>query len=179
MSEITLIYQSIESVAPIVALAPLGLGLIGLAFTNKQKDYFHKRDGERCQLEKANISHNCNGGKATSVEKRKNQVHHIIPQRYAAEVGIENPDTDLNGILICKNIHSGNDKNTIHPDIAKAKTKKDFDKIFEERQEKLKNKKIYWNDMFDRLLHVIVMKNTQKAEKIGLEFPKKRKAKPF
>jgi hypothetical protein len=169
----------VEALTPLIALAPLGLGILGLAYSDKQKKWFHERDDERCQLEKAKVPHECNGSVKLPVEKRKNHVHHIIPQRYAEEVGIKNPDTDLNGILICKNIHVGDDPNVIHPDIAKAKTKADFTQVFEERQKKLKKRQRYWNDMFDSLLHIISMKNTQKAEEKGLKFPKKKKQKPF
>ena len=178
MYELVQFRPIIEVAAPLISLAPLGLGLVGLAYTDKQKKYFKKRDGGVCQLEKV-IDHNCTASKKTPEDDREIDIHHIVPQRYAEAVGIKNADTPLNGVSVCKNIHRGRDKNAIHPDIAGTHSQDDFAKVFEERQKKLKDKKPYWNTAFDRILHVIAMRNTEKAEENGLEFPKKKKKKPF
>ncbi len=153
----------------ISSLIPLGIYALGLAYTAKQKTFIKERDGNKCVFP---APHKCNGSEAIPIEERKLQVHHIIPQRYSEQVGIENPDTLLNGITLCKNAHVG--PKGIHPDIATAHTREQFSQVFENRAKLLKDKKIYWVDKWDRLLHVVAMKNSQKFEKEGHIFPKKR-----
>lgn len=141
----------------------LTLRLLAMAFTTNQRNAIVERDQRKCQ---APIKHNCGGGL---------QVHHIIPQRYAARVGIQNPDYAENGITLCENFHQG----IIHEDmtIARRAYGRDHDsykKAFAERERKLNNREIYWNDKFDRLMTVIVQRNTQKARSRGWTFPERR-----
>ena len=133
-----------------------------LAFTKAQRSAIVERDGGKCQFP---ADHPCNG-------QAQLQVHHIIPQRYAKEVGIENPDFAENGITFCEISH----QEKIHPDMFEARQHyhKDsgaYDKAFKEREEKLKRKETYWNTTWDRVLHVIAVRNTQRAISNGWKFP--------
>ena len=157
-----------EALSQALPFASLGLLALGMAFTTKQRAFIRDRDNNVCQFPE---KHDCCGHAGKPLEMRKLHVHHIIPQRYALEVGIENPDFVENGITICKNSHNG--PQGIHPDIAGAHTKSEFKQVFDRRAELLKDKKIYWNDKWDRLLHVIAVKNTQKFEASGQIFPPK------
>lgn len=148
----------------LVSTASLGLLAISMfgAFTKRQREAILKRDDGECQFPE---KHEHKGGL---------QVHHIIPQRYAKEVGIEDPDYPENGITLCEEAHTG--KNGIHPDISRAKksygkNKNAYNEVFQERQEKLKNRQVYWNTTWDRLMSVIAVRNTQKKKKEGWQFP--------
>lgn len=150
-----------------VPLATVGLFVIASlgAFTRKQRDAIVERDDGKCQMPK---KHRHKGGL---------QVHHIIPQRYAKEVGIEDPDYPENGLTVCEEAHVG--PNGIHPDIFRAKKnygkdKQSFSKVFKERGEKLKKKEIYWDDSHDRQMSVVAVRNTQKKKKLGWLFPEKK-----
>lgn len=156
------------------ALSSLGLLALGMAFTSRQRLAILNRD-KKCQ---APFKHNCNWALGNS----HRHVHHLIPQRYAKEVGIENPDFELNGISLCENSHVGEVKNKdaecIHPDIADAKRHYGNDhssmkRVFDWREEQLRQKKIYWNDKWDRALHALAVRNTQRAIKNGWVFPPK------
>ena len=143
----------------------LGLYVISfLAFTSSQKKAIRERDGNRCQFP---ADHPCN-------EKAELQVHHIIPQRYAKEVGIEDPDFAENGITLCEISH----QNKVHPDMQEAqqtyhKNPNSFAQAFQKRDDKLKSREVYWNTTWDRLLHVLAVRNTQRAIKGGWVFPNK------
>jgi len=149
----------------------LGIGLSAVflsqfAFTKKQREAILERDGNKCQFP---AKHKHKGGL---------QVHHIIPQRYAQEVGIEDPDFAENGISLCEDSHVG--PNGVHPDIFQAKKKyptnpKAYVEVFSQRKEKLKKKEIYWDETWDRQMHVVAIRNTQKATKEGWIFPEKKK----
>jgi len=155
--------HKINAIVPLSALGLFFLASLG-AFTKKQRDAIVDRDDGECQMPK---KHDHKGGL---------QVHHIIPQRYAKEVGIENPDYPENGLTICEEAHVGEDG--IHTDIHAAKkaygrNKNAFQEVFKERQEKLRNKQTYWNTTWDRLMSVVAVRNTQKKKKQGWEFPEK------
>ena len=139
----------------------LTLRLLTMAFTPRQREAIVSRDNRKCQ---APIKHNCGGGL---------QVHHLIPQRYAYKMGID-PDYAENGITLCANFHQG----IIHEDMTVAKQAygrdhDSFKKAFAEREKKLNNREIYWNDKFDRLMTVIAQRNTQRARSRGWQFPVK------
>jgi hypothetical protein len=157
-------------------LATLGLFAIASfgAFTKKQRDAIVlDRDEGKCQH--PDKHHNCRGGL---------HCHHIIPQRYAEHVGLDaekEVDVPRNAISICEGSHT-NSPDAIHPDMYVARrtydgTNTSYDKAFEERQAKLDNREIYWDDQYDRQMHVVAKKRTQDAEKRGWEFPKRRKRK--
>lgn len=157
----------------ITTLAPLGLLVLGLAFTKAQRTAIINRDKGVCQ---APFKHVCRGNEEIPEENRVLQVHHILPQRYCEVVGIENPDFAENGLTLCKPAHVG--PNGIHPDIASARSQEDFKRIFVERNEKLKRREVYWDTSHDRQMHVLAVKNTQIALKGGWVFPERRKQTP-
>lgn len=142
------------------------------SFTLAQRKAILERDGHKCQ---APIEHECNGSPKMPEEDRKLQVHHLIPQRYSEVVGIPNPDFELNGLTLCEKFH----QEVIHPDMIEAKKtyykdKGAFKKVFEARNQKLKNKEVYWNTVYDRQLHVTAVRNSQLARQNGWEFPEKK-----
>lgn len=150
-------------------LAKIGLALAAVeisrwAFTRKERNAIVERDGERCNFPS---EHDCNG-------EDKLQVHHILPQRFLEKLGVE-PDFPENGLTVCENAHL----NLIHEDIGRAKREYSqnqnvYNEVFIERDKKLKNREIYWNDDWDRKLMVTALRNTQRAEKKGWKFPGRR-----
>lgn len=158
----------------LVPAATLGLFAIASmgAFTKKQRDSIvFDRDEGKCQH--PDKHHNCRGGL---------HCHHIIPQRYGKHVGLDDETIDSaeNALTICEESHVG--RNGVHPDIYQAKrrydgTSKAFDETFQERQRKLDNGEIYWDDEYDRQMHVQATKRTQNAKKRGWSLPTRRKRK--
>ena len=151
----------------VVNTISLGLLALWMAFTARQKEHIKDRDNNLCQFPE---KHKCNGSPSIPEKKRKLQVHHIIPQRYAEELGID-PDFEENGITLCSNIHIS--KEGIHTDIVNAHTKEEFAEAFAKRDKQLKERKIYWNAKWDRLLHTVAVKNTQRFKTKGRIFPLK------
>lgn len=155
-----------------VPLATVGLLVLASlsAFTKKQRDSIvFDRDEGKCQH--PDKHHNCRGGL---------HCHHIIPQRYAEKIGIEDADYAENGLTICEESHNGPDG--VHPDMHKARrtydgTGKSYERAFEERDRKLERGEIYWDDTYDRQFHAQAVKRTQKAKKRGWVFPTRRKKK--
>lgn len=152
----------ITAIAGVFVLA----GISTFAFTSSQKEWIRERDGGKCNFPG---HHRCNG-------KHQLQVHHIMPQRYCNDLGID-PDFDTNGVTICENSH----QTMIHPDMKTAKenyggNKNSYKEVFSERAEKLKHREIYWVDKWDRALQATVYRNTQRFVKSGAKpFPQKRK----
>ena len=130
-------------------------------FTLRQKEALRERDGNKCN---APFKHDCNWKKA-------GHAHHILPQGYAKRFGID-PDFAENGIYICENAHI----KVIHPDAQDAKRqyvtgdKKAFEKLIKDRSDKLDERTAYWNDIYDRALYAVALRNTQRAEKKGKWF---------
>ena len=149
------------------SLLSLGTLALGMAFTSRQRKAILNRDHNICQFPSP---HECCGSKDKPKEKRILHVHHVLPQRYCQELNI-NPDYDENGITICKSSHTG--PKGIHPDIARAHTKEDFERVFKEREEKIKNKQPYRDTSHDRQLHALAVKNTQLAKLKGWFLPPK------
>lgn len=146
------------------------IGTLGflMAFTAKQRAAIIERDGGKCR---ATAQHTCN-------EEHGLEVDHIIPQRYASEVGID-PDYPENALSKCKNAHD-----IKHPDriearrkyhILKAQGVDSFKVLGEERRKKLNERVIYWNPANDRTDSVMAVKLTQQARKTGWVFPEKPK----
>lgn len=142
-----------------------------MAFTKSQREAIIQRDEGKCQFPE---KHDC--------DPEHLQVHHLVPQRYCNEVGIENPDFSLNGLSVCKNAHIGELRPGVpglHPDVIETKKKYKQDKnafkeMFDERAKKLQKREPYWNTTWDRILHVITIRNHQRAEKNGWVFPERK-----
>jgi hypothetical protein len=137
------------------------IGLSQFAFTEKQKDWIRRRDGNRCQ---APFPHHCadNG--------KKPPVHHILPDHFLQHFHT-NPDVPENGITVCQNAHD-----MIHPDVpgtrrAYHQDKDAFKKLRDQRDAKLKQKQPYWRDTWDRAMQVIALRQTQDYETPDNPFP--------
>lgn len=135
-----------------VGIGALALYAIGLcSFTSAQREWIRKRDGNKCNFPDR---HRCTPNKL--------QVHHIKPQRYCAELGI-NADFEQNALTVCEYSH----QNLIHPDMEKARKeyaqdKTSYKKTFEERSRLLKEKHIYWCDKWDRQMSSTAIRNSQR-----------------
>lgn len=155
-------------------LVPLAIALLGMALSSyERRSIAEERDGNKCH---APFKHKCS-------EKKGVQVHHITPQRYAEFVGLDEDTYDVpeNLISICENAHR-----MIHPDMdtaiaqyhhMKKKGINSFKNMAAWRDEKLRNKQIYWNDEWDRQMRVVAMKLTQEARKRGWQFKMSKKRK--
>ena len=121
-----------------------------LAFTVKQREYIKRRDNETCQHPECRNRHN-----------QRLEVHHVIPQRYAKEMGID-PDFETNGLTLCKDCHS-----RVHPDRTKAlrgyhRDKTVFSRLGIDRDKLLRQKQIYWDDRWDRVFNTTAIRNSQR-----------------
>lgn len=133
------------------------------AFSKKQRLAIHVRDGHKCNFP----DHLEKGGKQC---EGRLEVHHILPQGYCRELGI-NPDYAENALTICQKAHD-----TVHPDSAHArkvwKPKSDaFLKVQDKRQKEIAERKPYWNTAFDREMNAQAVKNTQIAQSQGWSLP--------
>jgi len=142
------------------------LGLYAMSFTFRQRMWVRRRDRERCQAEELRIDHECNGSRHGPEDKRKLQVHHVIPQRYAERVGIQNPDFPENGLTLCERFH----QNIVHPDMTEALAqyrggdKGAFSKALKRRDKAIDRREVYWNDQHDRAMRTQAVKNTQRYQ---------------
>lgn len=128
------------------------------AFSRQQKQLIKERDHFQCQYPP-----HLNGHHAECRQDKGLVVHHIKPQAYLKEFGVD-PDFIENGISICKVAHD-----EIHPDIAKARNdyrpKGDsFVKAAESVRQHLANREPFWNTIYDRAMEVIALRNTQRME---------------
>lgn len=139
-----------------------------MALNQAQKTAVDIRDGKHCLARLAHLPHEC-------TETQGIERHHILPQRYAFQVGFD-PDTPENIASLCKVFH----REYVHPDVKEALTHYQDDKskgidtfqaLFDGRQEKLENREIYWNPEFDRVLQAQVQKQNTAARKEGWRWP--------
>jgi hypothetical protein len=142
-----------------------------MALTKGQAKAIDIRDEKHCLARLAHIPHECS-------EPQGIERHHIIPQRYALVVNLD-PDVPENIASLCKTFH----REYIHPDVKeamshyqedKAKGIDTFHQLFDQRQEKLENREVYWNTEYDRILGVQAQKQNTKARKEGWKFPLSR-----
>lgn len=135
-------------------------------FTDKQRKAILERDGFRCQfppcLKDGPV---CGDGQCTL------HVHHVIPKAYGVKIGLE-PNYPENGLTVGKAAHD-----MIHPDIKGAKVryvkgdKEAIKRVFDDREQKLKRREIYWNPQWDREMVTAAVLRTQKAKNKGWVFP--------
>lgn len=142
----------------------LGLPALAMAFSVRQRMWFRERDNHECQAYTLGIPHDCNGHRGLPPDKRRLQIHHIIPQRYAQHVAIPTADFPENGITLCERFHQG----TIHPDMKETKARYfrgergAFSLLGRQRQDRLNASQIYWNDTYDRRLSTRAIQLTQR-----------------
>lgn len=139
-----------------------------LAFTPKQRTAIIDRDQSTCQHPDPSICHS-----------KELEVHHITPQRFGRAVlkmNQEDLDTEDNGITICRNHHRGH-PNSIHPDAQIAEweyqhgNKNAWAELMEERDRKVAEGKIYWNNQNDGILRAKAKHNNLLAKAVGWVFP--------
>lgn len=154
-----------------------GLSLMVFAmFSARQRAWIKKRDNFECQACKMGLHHSreCLGSPNLPQAQRKLQVHHIIPQRYAKAIGLENVDFAENGITLGASFH----QEDIHPDMKTALQKyrtgerTAFRQVGVDRDAILNEGVIYWNDRYDRLFSTRAIQNTQRVIK-DEPFPEK------
>lgn len=138
-------------------------------FSEKQRKAILLRDNNKCQ---APFKHNCRG---------RLEVHHIIPQHYARTIlGLTEEETDKpeNALTICLNAHR-----IIHPDLDQIlihyhelvdRGMVPFRQLEDARGETLKQKKVYWDTQYDRLMLTLAFKRTAYAKRDNWEFPIKK-----
>lgn len=134
-----------------------------VGFTQKQREWFLARDGNRCQF------HFYNGRKWVRCKNTTRlQVHHILPRGWARVHLPKNFQLNgsMNGITLCEEHHVGVD--SIHPDTFKARLnyragdKKAFDTMMDNRN-KLNLQGIpYWRTNWDWMFYRISRKATLK-----------------
>lgn len=146
---------------------PFNQDAIEFALNTKQREWVKKRDGQRCQ---ATVKHKCN-------QEDGIEVDHIMPQRYAYNLGID-PDFPENCLSKCKNAH-----NIKHPDrIAALQTYHQaksigintFEELSQARNSLLENRQIYWNDANDRTDAVRAIQLTQRFKAKGEVWPQSK-----
>jgi hypothetical protein len=142
------------------------------SFTLKRKKWYKKRDHNRCQFP---FPHKCD-------TEHPLQVHHILPHAYLNHVAEElSADYPENGITLCRTAHE-----LIHPDVVWARNgyhrnNMTFSTLRRQRVQLMEDRRIYWNDTWDRVLTVIALKNTRKYQ-VKHPFPeyhKRRKHEAF
>ena len=84
------------------------------------------------------------------------EVHHILPQAYSRQFGVD-PDYPENAISLCRTFHQQEIHITNIPEAHQA----------------LRERRPYWDTTHDRKLGTIAVRNTQRAKKSGWIFPDK------
>lgn len=132
-----------------------------VGFTQLQKDWFHKRDGNRCQFR------SFNGIKwVQCTETRGLQVHHRIPRGWSKMHMPNNFQLNgsMNGICLCASHHVG--KDGVHPDTYLANEqyrnglKTAYDDMMSTRSKLNKKGQPYWDTRYDWMFERIIRKNT-------------------
>lgn len=138
------------------------------ALTRKQRLAILDRDGNKCQ---AAVPHKHD-------KDHPLEADHLIPQRYAQKLNPPiDPDFPENILTKCKRGHD-----LRHPDRIGARNKwhedkNSFKEMFQEREDKLDEKVIYWSDEYDRQDMTRAVQLTQAAKKKGWTWPERRKKK--
>lgn len=148
-------YQEIHFAHELVSFAKIILDnptlAIGfLCFTARQREYIRRRDNFKCQHPEC--SHRTHP---------KLEIHHIIPQRYAKEIGV-NPDFETNGIALCMPCHTRVHSDRKDAGRAYRLDREAYKKIAIDRDRMLREKVIYWNSQWDRQFSTTAIRNSQR-----------------
>ena len=134
-------------------------GIVG--FTQGQRDWFHERDGHRCQFRWFN------GIKWVQCKNTtKLQVHHIVPRGWAGKHLPSNFQLNgsMNGILLCTEHHVG--RNGVHPDTFQANLnyrkgdKQAYEEMMSARKKLNLRGEPYWETKWDWQFQRTARKNT-------------------
>lgn len=160
-------YQELHLANELVSFARIildnpALAIGFLCFTLKQKNWIRERDNQTCVAYQLRIPHDCNASPTIPIEQRKTEIHHLKPQRYLKEFGID-PDYELNGCTLCQNFH----RHYIHPDMGEAiknyhRNRGGIAQVQKDRDKLIKQRVIYWVDIYDRVLSTRVVQNSQR-----------------
>ncbi len=160
------------------------LGLFYLAFlvlNRKQRQWILDRDDRQCQMPQYDEErgwHNC--GSTDRLE-----VHHITPSRWGKAQGMteEELDSPRNLITLCFHHH----QEVIHPDMKRArddygrqkrrgiKKPDSFERAFKKRDEAVRRRDHYWNDLADDALREVAEERTDNYVIKGHKYPRKRR----
>lgn len=134
--------------------------------TPRQKEMIRARDGNRCMFPGP---HKCNQSDQTL------HVHHITPFSLGIKfMGLSNAAVDdpRNLISVCEEIHVGGRHNplslVLHPDAVKARRayaqdRQSYQKMFKDREELMKQGKLYHNAAYDTQMKTIAYRQTMTA----------------
>lgn len=128
----------------------LGIMVYAMCYSSEQRAAIRRRDGQRCQMDCDKATH-CN-------PQAPLEIHHLIPQAYARQFGID-PDFPENGISLCRDFHQKELHGISVPSAQAA----------------IRERRVFWNEKFDRMLKAIAIRNTQRATARGWIFPEKPK----
>lgn len=175
--------KSKEALSTIVSISS-ALGLFYLAFTalsKKQRQAILERDEYQCQFpvyDEDRGFHACG-------RKGRLEVHHLRPQRQGKSEGMTEEELDRpeNLLTLCYYHHQV----FIHPDMEEArkdygrqkrrgiKKPDSFKRAFQERDRKVRNGEVYWNDDWDEAMKEVAKERTDNAIIRGWKFPQKGK----
>lgn len=150
-----------------INLLAKGLEATSFAFSIAQRNSIKiVRDENKCQDPNTKIKH---GGRL--------EVDHLLPQRFAKDaLGMIEQEYDVpeNALTRCVNHHSGH-PDSHHPDVLETITlyragdKEAFKKMTAARDQRLKDKKLCWNNNHDAEARNVARQRTKAAdEKHGL-----------
>jgi hypothetical protein len=162
----------------LVCAIPLSIGVLAIslaAFSQKQKEWFRKRDANKNGVAECKYPVLWNDNTYTPCGRTDRlEVHHVTPQRWSKTVLKQTDDqidTKDNGIDLCYQHH----QTIVHPDMNKARAdnnadKQSFYKVFNERQKKAEKQIAYWDTSHDSLFKRIVRALNKNYEE---PYPKK------
>ena len=123
-----------------------------MAWTNKQRKWFHRVYGNRCAFHEIRY-----GVWRRCTQTERLQVHHIVPTRAAKRWLPEfERNRCLNGIPLCLKHHC-----LVHPDLDlafqqyRAGDKQSFKEIIHDRDVVVDAGEIYWDSQWDWMFHRI------------------------
>jgi len=140
-------YSHIPELTQHISEAALGLYVLAMCFSVKQRQAIRRRDNQECQMD-------CEAARFCGKGNDPLEVHHILPQAYSRQFGID-PDFAENAVSLCRTFHQKEIHTLSVPEAQKA----------------LRERRPYWNTAYDRTLHAIAVRNTQRARKKGWIFP--------
>lgn len=131
-----------------------------------------ERDNHECQG--CGVFAGCDRREPERIPARL-ECHHILPQLYMERLGGINPNYPENMVTLCRTAHRGH-ATSIHPDMHQAGidynqgNKDAYKQASANHAALLAQRQIYWNDVHDRQLSVIAVRNTQRRRREGWRF---------
>ena len=139
-------------------------------FTEKQRQWFLRRDGHRCMFWTM-----IDGKWVRCKNAKRLQVHHILPRGFCSmhfpkDFAVNGA---TNGITLCEMHHIGNAENdlyVVHPDTRTAHGKyaddrNSYRQMMEAREVRNRLGVPYWNTVFDWMFNRLAVKQTEMYRK--------------